>query len=205
MSEQKQLNIFQRVNEVRKAIGYIRKEKSVSTGQGSYLAITHDQVTGLVRQHLIDQGIVITTSLVEGEFDKKEEGAKQRLYRSVFSIMFINCDNPEDRFSVLVPAHALDNGDKAVGKAMSYATKYAIVKTFTLEAGDDEESRYQTEDFDVTAHVDHILTSDTMDELKERFTASYRAAEEARDRDAMKTIISAKETAKARIVKESAK
>lgn len=203
MSEQKQLNVYQRCNEVRKALGYIRKEKDVSTGQGSYRAITHDQVTGLIRQHLIDHGIIITTSLIEGEFDKKEEGAKQRLYRATFSVTFINCDNPDDKFSVVVPAHALDNGDKAVGKAMSYATKYGIVKTFTIESGDDDESRYQSEDFDLAGHIDLINACDSLDGLKKQFTASLRSAEEARDRDAQKSIISAKETAKNKLMEAS--
>lgn len=194
------LNIFQRINEVRKAIGYIRKDKDVSTGQGSYRAITHDQVTGMIRQHLIDQGIVIATSLIDGEFDKKEEGAKQRLYRATFAVTFINCDTPEDKFSIVVPAHALDNGDKAVGKAMSYATKYGIVKTFTLESGEDEESRYQQEEFDITGNVEHILASENVFELQRRFRAIYKEAETSKDKDAMKSVIAAKDARKAQLV-----
>ena len=36
-------NIYQRINEVRKAIGYVQKDKAVSTGGGSYKAVTHDE------------------------------------------------------------------------------------------------------------------------------------------------------------------
>lgn len=205
MSEQKQLNVYQRCNEVRKAIGYIKKEKDVSTGQGSYRAITHDQVTGLVRQHLIDHGVIITTSLIDGEFDKKEEGSKQRLYRATFSVTFINCDTPEDKFSVVVPAHALDSGDKAVGKAMSYATKYAIVKTFTIESGDDDESRYQTEDFDAEPHLSLIRECTSLDDLKSTYLAAYKDATAAGDKSAMKEIMSAKDAQKRKIEAEAAK
>ena len=54
------LNIFQRINAVRKKIDYIKKEKAVQT----YKAVTHDQVTAMVRDHLVEAGIVIFPSLV---------------------------------------------------------------------------------------------------------------------------------------------
>ena len=62
MSEQSTaqlLNLAQRINQVRRGIDYIQKDKSVSTGtSGSYKAVTHDQVTAMVRQHMIDAGII---------------------------------------------------------------------------------------------------------------------------------------------------
>jgi hypothetical protein len=36
----------------------------------------------------------------------------------------------------------MDNADKAPGKAISYAKKYAVLKLFEIETGEDEESRY---------------------------------------------------------------
>lgn len=204
MSEQKR-NILQRINAVRKAIGYVQKDKSVSTGQGSYKAVNHDQVTALVRGHMIDAGIVCIPNLIASCANPKDEGAKQFRYDATYEFVFANEDDAQDFVKIKIEAHAMDNADKAPGKALSYAKKYAVLKLFELETGEDEESRYQTEDFDVLQHINYIAASDTMDELKERFTASYRAAEEARDREAMKSIISAKETAKARIAKESAK
>lgn len=47
------MNIYQRINEVRKMIGYVQKDKAVSTGGGSYKAVTHDAVTGMVREALV--------------------------------------------------------------------------------------------------------------------------------------------------------
>ena len=145
------MNVFQRINAVRKDIGYIQKNKSVSTGGGSYMAVTHDAVIGILREHLIKHGVVVMTSLESGEFDQKEEGSKQRLYRATFNVVFINEDKPADQVAVIVPAHAMDNADKAPGKAMSYATKYALLKTFNIETGEDEESRYQQEEYDFAA------------------------------------------------------
>jgi hypothetical protein len=190
------MNIHQRINEVRKEIGYVQKDKAVSTGGGSYKAVTHDTVTGMVRQALIKHGVLIVPDLVEGVFHPKEEGAKQRLYDASFRVHFINCDQPEERISMSVPAHALDNGDKAPGKAISYATKYAMLKMFSIETGEDEESRHQQDEFDIVSNVDRILACKTEQDLKQTYTASYREAEQARNKDAQAAIIAAKDKAK---------
>jgi ERF superfamily len=145
-------NIFQRINAVQAEIGYIQKDRSVSTGGGSYKAVSHDTVTALLRPHLVKHGIAVLTSLAATpEFDQKEEGSKQRLFRAEFVVSFVNVDNPSDRLMVTLPAHAMDNSDKSCGKAISYATKYALLKTFLLETGEDEESRHQTGDYDFEA------------------------------------------------------
>ena len=196
------MNIFQRINEVRKAIGYVQKDKAVSTGGGSYKAVTHDAVTGMVRAALIEHGVVILPSVVSSVFNAKEPEAKQRLYEATFQIEFVNMDEPTDRIVTQQTAHALDNGDKAPGKAMSYATKYAILKLFNIETGEDEESRYQQDEFDIVGAVDYILASTSIAELKMRYSQRYKLAEDAKNKDAMKAIIVAKDKAKKAIETE---
>lgn len=198
------MNIYQRINQVRKAIGYVQKDKAVSTGGGSYKAVTHDAVTGMVRAALIEHGVVIVPSVVASVFHPKEQEAKQRLYEATFQIEFVNMDEPTDRIITQQTAHALDNGDKAPGKAMSYATKYAMLKLFNIETGESDESVYQSEEFDVLPHIDSILASKSMDELKKTYANSYKLAEDAKSKDAMKAIIAAKDKAKKAIETELA-
>ena len=191
------MNIYQRINAVRKAITYIQKDKSVSAGSaGSYRAVTHDAVTGMVRQHLVEHGVIIAPTLIESAFHPKEEGAKQRLYSASYDVRFINMDAPDECVTIRIEAHALDNGDKAPGKAISYATKYAILKLFKIETGEDEESRYQREEFDVTPHLDKIAAADSLDSLKSEYVAAYTAAQNAGDKEASRTIMAAKDNRK---------
>ena len=188
------MNIYQRINAVRKAINYIQKDKSVSAGPaGSYRAVTHDAVTGMIRQHLVEHGIIIAPTLIDSVFHAKEEGAKQRLYSASYDVRFINMDAPDECVTIRIEAHALDNGDKAPGKAISYATKYAILKLFNIETGEDEESRYQREEFDVTPHLDKIASADSLDSLKSEYVTAYTAAQNAGDKEASRTIMAAKD------------
>ena len=191
------MNIYQRINAVRKAINYIQKDKSVSAGPaGSYRAVTHDAVTGMIRQHLVEHGIIIAPTLIDSVFHAKEDGAKQRLYSASYDVRFINMDAPDECVTIRIEAHALDNGDKAPGKAISYATKYAILKLFNIETGEDEESRYQREEFDVTPHLDKIAAADSLDSLKSEYVTAYTAAQNAGDKEASRTIIAAKDNRK---------
>lgn len=144
----KNLNIYQRINEVRKKVNYVRKEKTVSTGGGGggYKATTHDAVTALVRNHLIEHGVLIVPRLTESsvtEIGTTKGGTPMIRYSAKFDIEFVNCDHPEDRIIVPAESHANDTGDKAPGKAVSYATKYVILKLFNIETGEDEESRVE--------------------------------------------------------------
>lgn len=189
--------LLQRINAVRAKVDYIQKDKSVSTGGGSYKAATHDAVIGQVRQHLISEGVLILQTLVRSVANPYEVmadmvRAKQYRYEATYDIRFVNVDDADDNFVVTVESHAMDNADKAPGKAMSYAKKYAILKVFDIETGEDEESRYQTEDLDLNAEVEAILASKTVDDLRAQFDSSLSLAEKAKDREAQKQIVAAK-------------
>ena len=137
-------NIFQRINEVRKKVSYAQKDKAVE-GQ-NYKAVTHDAITALVRNHLIDHGIVIVPRLVSSstaDVGKTKGGTTIIRYAARFDIDFVNIDDPEDRLTVPMEAHANDSGDKAPGKATSYATKYAMLKLFSIETGEGDEGRVE--------------------------------------------------------------
>jgi hypothetical protein len=182
------LNILQRINAVQKEVAYIQKDRSVSTGGGSYKAVSHDAVTALLRPHLIKHGIVYTVTLAdECHFDQKEEGSKQRLFRATFTICFASIDKPEDRIFVTLPAHALDNGDKAPGKAISYATKYALLKVFALETGEDEESRYKSDDYDFAAALE-IAEGSNKEEARALLLEARQMAIKLKDPAAAKAI-----------------
>ena len=191
------MNLYQRINEVRKAINYVQKDKSVSTGGGSYKAVTHDQVTGMVREHMVKHGIVSYPILVESKSNAKEGDAKQFRYEATYDIVFVNIEDPSDKLCIRIQAHAMDNADKAPGKALSYAKKYALLKLFELETGEDEESRYQQ--FDVDDWLFAISSAKTIQELQQSYNDAYGASLKAKDAHAKQQIIAAKDKRKAEL------
>ena len=133
------MNIYQRVNAVMQKVTYIKKDTKV---QG-YSAVTHDNVVAMVRAELVRAGIVIYPEQLGCDMPIMRDGKdiKMHLYTADYLIHFVNIDKPDDRISVKINSHANDNGDKAPGKALSYAIKYAILKVFSLETGENDESR----------------------------------------------------------------
>lgn len=142
-------NILQRMNWVRSQISYIQKDAKVGFGNSTYKAVRHDAVTGMVRPFLIQSGIVTTQTLKSAQTVDSGSTTKNGVpiirYEAIYVISFESVIPSDDMKAVVVEveAHALDQGDKAPGKAMSYAKKYAYLKEFDIETGEDEESRIE--------------------------------------------------------------
>jgi hypothetical protein len=193
------MNIYERINEVRKSIAYVQKDKSVSTGGGSYKAVTHDQVTAMVREHMVKHGIVTYPVLVDSVSNPKEGDAKQFRYEATYDFVFVNVEEPQDTLTIRIQAHAMDNADKAPGKALSYAKKYAILKLFEIETGEDDESRYQDNSFDFQFHIKVMNEATTLAELQDAYLSAKEAATKAKDSAAIKSIANHKDTLKAKL------
>lgn len=145
------MNLFQRINAIQLKISSVYKGAKVSMGNsGSYNAVSHDDVTALLHQPIADVGIIAFPNMESAEVEPFETvksyngkdtvsmGYRVRVWASV---TFINMDKPDERITTKCFSYALDNGDKATGKAYSMAIKYCYLKTFMLESCDEEESR----------------------------------------------------------------
>jgi len=152
------MNIFQRLNAVREKVGYLKKDTTV---QG-YKAITHDFVTAAVRPHFIEHGIMMVVGEIshtlENTGKQTSQGTPITRWIGTYSIRFFNIEDPvNDQFEVIISAIGEDTADKGPGKAISYASKYAILKVLNIETGESEESR-------IEADVAYI-TEDQKDQL----------------------------------------
>lgn len=119
--------------------------KKGSAGQGT--GAQYDELISKLAPLLSENGIVITAEK-NGESRSRANAKGNYIFESDFTIHYINMDNPEDRFSTVIESHAMDAGDKAPGKAITYATKISMLKVFGIETGDNEESRADVMDVD---------------------------------------------------------
>lgn len=192
------LNIYQRLNQIRSKVAYVKKDKKVE----NYSAVTFDGIVAETREWFIEFGVMILPSLTNETMvdtgNKSQKGNPLYRYESVFAVRFVNCDDPSDLIIIEVPAHANDYGDKAPGKAITYATKSAVLKVLYLETGENDEARVtlnmapgdEIQSEELEAMLKAIAGSESMEKLLENFAAAHARAE--KDRDAKDRIIQAK-------------
>jgi hypothetical protein len=183
------MNVYQKLNEVRKKIDYIKKDKQVQ----NYRAVTHDQITALVRPHLVEFGIVICPNLISSitvdSGEKTSKGTPIIRVEAVYEFTIVNIDDGTDSFKTSISAHANDTGDKAPGKALSYAKKALVLKLFEIETGEDEESRYQDkEEFNISIWSQLITDSQTIEGLEKTYLEAKALCLKLGDASAMKAV-----------------
>lgn len=192
------MNIYQRLNTIREKVAYIRKDKKVE----NYTAVSHDAVVAETRQWFIELGVMIIPSVISSVMIdtgcKSQKGNPLYRYEGRFLVRFMNCDDPTD-FTVLeVDAHANDYGDKAPGKAITYATKSAVLKVLFLETGDNDEARTianmapgdEISPEELEPMLKAIKEAKDLDVLLEVYAAAFARAD--KDKDSRDTIIQAK-------------
>jgi hypothetical protein len=180
--EKKPLNIYQRIHAVMKDVDYIKKgDKKVN---GQYNFVSHDQVSAKLHPYLVKHGIVVIPSVDHIH----QEGNRTEVK---IGVVFKNIDDPADCFITQYPGYGIDSGDKGPGKAISYAFKYALLKVFCLETGDDPDNDANTsyepekcQEFESALPGD--IDMDVVEEfLRESAEASQKHIEDMK-RDAVK-------------------
>lgn len=123
-------NIYQRIHAVMQRVDYVQKEAKKQGMQYSF--VSHDSVTAAIRPHLVDEGVIYFPQNLEYTQDGNRTAVTMDLH-------FVSIDDEKDRLIVPSFGFGIDSQDKGPGKAVSYAIKYALLKTFGLETGDDPE------------------------------------------------------------------
>lgn len=107
---------------------YVAKEDKFVNGQ--YRFVSHDAVAAKVHPLLVKHGITVVPTVPEMRQDGNRTVAR-------VLVSFVNVDVPTDAVTTEWWGYGVDTGDKGPGKAVSYAYKYALLKTLCLETGDD--------------------------------------------------------------------
>ena len=132
-------NIYQKISEVMKNIEYLTKDDKVEFGTTKYKAISEEKVTTAVREQLVKQGIVIIP--IEQQSENKElirtEKSVNMLTTVHVKYRIQNIDDVNDFIEVESNGTGVDTQDKGVGKAMTYAYKYMLLRTFAIPTGED--------------------------------------------------------------------
>lgn len=135
------LNIYQKLIEVRKSVPYLQKES-----QGHQYQYTgSSQVLASVRAKMDELGLmlickVLGHNLIQGTTAK---GAKEYMTELELEFTWVNADKPEETIVCPWYGQGVDNSEKGVGKSLTYAEKYFILKTFNIPTDKDDPDSFQ--------------------------------------------------------------
>lgn len=141
MAEQK--NIFQRMSAITQEISTVAKNLSVDAGKSSYKAVGEADVLAAVKPIEAKHGVYSypynRTIIDSGEMvSSTKYGERKQLFMRVATVYrFVNVDNPDEYIDITTYGDGVDTQDKAPGKAMTYGDKYALLKAYKIQTGDD--------------------------------------------------------------------
>ena len=144
------MNIYEKMSAIEDKIATIPKNLTVKAGRYTYKAVAEKEYR--VFSYPVDSRVIDSNMLKKNdEDDAKLFIRMERVYR------FLNMDNPDEYVDVKGYGDGVDALDKAPGKAITYADKYALMKAYKIETGDD-----------LDAHASDDLSGHSIYKIKER-------------------------------------
>lgn len=160
------MNIYEKISEVMKRIEYLAKDDKVEFGTTKYKAISEEKVTTTIRKELVNIGIVILPVMQESqitELIRTEKSVNQRAdVHTKYRIQ--NIEDVNDYIEVESNGSGVDTQDKAIGKAMTYAYKYMLLRTFAIPTGEDPDKISSAEtDSKISKEIENQKITKTME------------------------------------------
>lgn len=178
------MNIFQRMSAISDKISKVAKNLTVGVGKSAYKAVGESDVLSAVKpiereygvysypvsRKIIDTNVLTTTS----EYDGKVTEKNQLFMRIETVYRFVNMDNTAEYIDITTYGDGVDSQDKACGKAMTYADKYALLKAYKIETGDDPDQN-KSEDLKSVGKVDKKASPKQVEILAKNYTGDNLA------------------------------
>ena len=140
-------NIYKKMSAITAELTAVAKNLNVGIGQSAYKAVGEADVLAAVKpleekhgvysypysRKIVDSDLVTTTTEYKGKVTEKTN----RYLRIETVYRFVNIDNPDEYIDITTYGDGIDPQDKAVGKAMTYSDKYALLKAYKIITGED--------------------------------------------------------------------
>ena len=176
------MNIYEKLLNITSEIKNVSKNLEVGIGKNSYKAVGEADVLFAVKQleakykvysypckrEVIDRAILET----EKEYNGNVTKGNQIFLRIETTYRFVNIENPEEYIEITTYGDGIDTQDKAVGKAMTYADKYALLKAYKIITGDDPDQEHSpdTAKYTTAPSGDRKATPKQVDVLAKTYT-----------------------------------
>jgi len=145
------MNLYQKLIEVRKVVPYLQKEN-----QGEqYKYVSSSQVLGNLKAKLDEleillipsvKGHTVSISAIEFTNDKGQVSKRTNTYFTELemTMTWVNAEKPDEKIDCDWYGQGVDiAGEKGVGKALTYAEKYFMLKFFNIPTDKDDPDAFQ--------------------------------------------------------------
>ena len=182
--EIKEMNIYQKMAAITAELKAVEKDLTVKTTKtSSYKAVSERGILDAVKpleekygvysypcaREVLESNLIKNDSVYEDAKGNKTTTEKTSyMTRIKTTYRFINIDCPTDFIDTITFAEGIDSQDKGSGKAMTYADKYALMKSYKISTGEDVDEGTDAETLEKGMHS--IFT------IKERCQEAYTNA-----------------------------
>ena len=145
------MNIYQKLIEVRKVVPYLQKENAGT----QYKYVSSSQVLSNCKMKMDELGLLlvpsvtghkVSESVIEYQDDKNHVTKRTITYFTELDMImtWVNAEDPKETISCPWYGQGVDiAGEKGVGKAMTYAEKYFMLKFFNIPTDKDDPDSFQ--------------------------------------------------------------
>lgn len=138
------MNIYEKIQAVSEEIKNVEKNLTISAGQSSYKAVSEKDVLNAVKKAEVKFKII--------SIPYKQEIIKQEVIESInkyndtiitlidtikMTTKIINLEDTTETIEIETLAKGVDAQDKGLGKASTYARKYALLNVYKIITGED--------------------------------------------------------------------
>lgn len=143
------MNLYDKLAHISAEIATVSKNLSIQAGKNSYKAVGEADVLAAVKP--LEEKYRIYSYPCKREIVESNVFTKRNTFRDqtiettqLFmrvktTYRFLDIDAPSDYIEIDTYGDGVDTQDKAPGKAMTYADKYALLKAYKVTTGDDND------------------------------------------------------------------
>ena len=133
------LNIYQRLVEVRKCVTAIGKDAKTNFGE-KFKYVSSNNILSVLRPAMDEFGLLLECRVTGHTLNTKwgDTDRKEHMTELDIEFVWVNADNPAEKIPCPFYGQGLDTGEKGVGKALTYAEKYFLLKFFNIPTDEDD-------------------------------------------------------------------
>ena len=182
--EAKEMNIYQKMAAITAELKAVEKDLTVQTTKSSsYKAVSERGILDAVKpledkygvysfpvsREVLESHLIQNESVYEDNKGNKTTTPKTSYMTRIKTVYrFVNIDKPTEYIDTITFAEGIDSQDKGSGKAMTYADKYALMKSYKISTGEDVDEGTDAETLEKGMHSIFVI--------KERCQEAYTNA-----------------------------